>query len=107
MDALQAALQNMKGILDAIVTLRYQQLHIMERLNELSLGIRGQNTGKDIDHPPIAFPTAANHMAPFSDMLQALDAPQETFIHLGLAVRQKQDPTSTQLSLHHIVGILC
>ena len=41
----------------------------MEHLNELSLGIRGENTGQD--HPPVASLAMADHTASLSDMLQA------------------------------------
>ena len=45
----------------------------MECLDELSLGIRGQIMGKDKDCPPVASPTATDHMA------SMLDAPQTSF----------------------------
>ena len=79
--------------MDTIVALRDQQLRIMERLDELSSGIRGKNMGEHMDHPPVASPAAAAHMAPSLDILQALfDALQQTLVHLGLAVKQEQDP---------------
>ena len=64
----------------------------MERLNELSLDVRGQIMGEDKDHPPVASPTTADHMASTSDMLQTLfDVPHQTLVHLGPAIRWEQD----------------
>ena len=68
----QATLQNMQGILDAIVALKDQQLRIMEHLDVLSSGVRGQTMGKDMDHPLVASPAIADQMEPLSDALQAL-----------------------------------
>ena len=53
----QAAPQSIKGVLDAIVALRDQQVRIMERLDDLSLGIRGQTLGGDKDCLLVASPT--------------------------------------------------
>ena len=62
----------------------------MECLDELSLGVRGQNMGYDMDSLPVASLTAADHTVPSSDILWALfDMPQETLIHLSPAVRQE------------------
>ena len=69
----------------------------MERLDELSLGIGKQKTFENVDCPPVASPATADHMAPSSDVLQALfDTPQQTLVHLGLAVRQDQDPSLSE-----------
>ena len=76
------------------MALRDQQLCIMERLEELSLGIRGQTSGKDKDHPPVASPITTEHTASMMDMLQtSFDALWQTLVHLGPAVRWEQDPT--------------
>ena len=81
--------------MDAIVALRDQQLRIIERLNELSSDVRGQITGKDMDHSPVASPTAADWVAPSSETPQAsFDVPQEALIYLGTAVKQELDLTS-------------
>ena len=46
------------------------------------------------DHPPVAFPAAADHMAFLLDVLQAFfDGLQQTLVHLGLAVRWEQNPS--------------
>ena len=67
-------------------------MRIMERLDKLSLGIRGQNT--DEDHLPFASPATDDHTASSLDALQALfNAPRQTLVHLGPAVRQEQDPS--------------
>ena len=51
-------------------------MRIMEHLDELNSGIRGQNMGEDKDHPPVASPATADNMASMSDALQTLfDAP--------------------------------
>ena len=69
----------------------------MEHLDELSLGIRGHTMGEDKDHPPVASPTAADHMASISDILQTLfDVLWQILVHLGLAVRQEQDPSLSE-----------
>ena len=67
----------------------------MERLDELSLGVRGQTLGKDKDCPPVASPAATDHMASSMDAPQtSFDAlPWQTLVHLGLAIRWEQDPT--------------
>ena len=71
----------------------------MERLHQLSSGVRGQTMGEDIDHPTFASPTTAGQMAPSLDMLQALfDAPWETLIHLGPATKQEQDPNLSEFT---------
>ena len=44
---LNGILQDMLGILDAIVAIGYQQLHIIECLDEVYWGIRGQTIGGD------------------------------------------------------------
>ena len=41
----------------------------MERLDELSLGVRGQTLGKEKDYPLVASLAAADHMA------SSMDAP--------------------------------
>ena len=66
----------------------------MERLDELSLGVRGQTLGKDKSRPPVASPTTTDHMASLIDMPQtSFDAPWQTLVYLSLAVRWEQDPT--------------
>ena len=73
----------------------------MERLDKLSLGIREQNTGEDMDHPPVASPTTADHTAPSLDALQAsFDAPWQTLIHLSPTVKWEQDLNLSQFILH-------
>ena len=91
--------------MDAIVDLRGKQLRIMECLDKLSSGSRGQNKGKD--HPPVASPTAADHMAYMLDTPQTLfDMPQQTLVHLGLAIRWEQDPSlSKSNSRDHLLGV--
>ena len=69
----------------------------MEHPYELNSGVRGKITGKDKDHPPVASPTTADHMASMSDMKQAsFDAPCQTLFHLKLAVRWEQDPSLSE-----------
>ena len=69
----------------------------MERLDELSLSIRGQTMGKDKDCPLVAFPATADHMASTSNVLQiSFDVLKQTLVHLGLAVRQEQDPSLSE-----------
>ena len=66
----------------------------MERLDKLSLGVRGQTLSKDKDCPPVAYPAATDHMASSMDALKtSLDVPWQTLVHLGLAVRWEQYPT--------------
>ena len=73
----------------------------MERLDELSSGVRGQTTGKDMDHPPVASPTMADQAVPLSDVPRALfDAPWETLVHLSPAIRWEQDPTLSEFISH-------
>ena len=71
----------------------------MECLDELSLGVRGQITGKDKDCLPVASPTATiDHMASMSDAPQTLfDAPHQTLVHISPALRQEQDPSLSEL----------
>ena len=40
----------------------------MERLDELSSGVRGQTMGKDMVHPSVASPTVADQLATLLDM---------------------------------------
>ena len=50
--------------------------------------------GKDKGHPLVASLAATDHLASKSDMPQILfDMLQQTLVHLGLAVRQEQDPS--------------
>ena len=84
--------------MDAIVALRDQQLQIVERLDELSLGIRGQTLHEDKDCPPVASPATANHTASSMDALQTLfDVLCQTLVHLSPAVRLEQDPNLSEL----------
>ena len=41
----------------------------MERLDELSSGVRGKKMGEDKDCPPVASLATADHMASISDAL--------------------------------------
>ena len=96
--------------MDAIVALRDQQLHIMEHLDELSLDVRGKKIGKDKDCPPAASPTATDHTASSTDTPQtSFDAPWQTFVHLGPAVKREQDPSlSESISWDLLSGVpLC
>ena len=63
-------------------------MHIVEHLDELSLGARGQTLGKNKDHLLVASLTTTDHMASSTDVLQILfDAPQQTLLHLGPTAR--------------------
>ena len=54
-----------------------------------------------MDHPPVASPTAADQMAPLSDVPWALfDVLWETLIHLGPDIRQEQDLNSFKFASH-------
>ena len=69
----------------------------MERLDELSLGVRRQTSSEDKDHLPVASPTATDHTASSTDTLQtSFDASQHTLVYLSPAVRQEQDPSSSE-----------
>ena len=69
----------------------------MERLDKLSLGVLGQTLGKDKDCPPVASPTAANHMASTMEAPQtSFDAPRQTLVYLGPAIRWEQDHSSSE-----------
>ena len=69
----------------------------MERLDDLSLGVLGQTSGKDKDHPPVASPAAVDHTASSTDTPQAsVNAPRQTLVYLGPAVRQEQDPSMSE-----------
>ena len=73
----------------------------MECLDELSPGIRGKTTGKDMDHPPVTSPTTADQMAPLLDVQRAsFDVLWETLIYLTPAIKQEQDPTSSKFISH-------
>ena len=52
------------------MALRDQQLRIMERLDDLSLGVLGQTLGKDKECPPVASSTTIDHTASSVDMPQ-------------------------------------
>ena len=52
------------------MALRDQKLRIMERLDDLSLGVLGQTLGKDKEHPPVVSSAAVDHMASSVDMPQ-------------------------------------
>ena len=45
------------------MALRDQQLRIMERLDDLSLGVLGQTLGEDKERPPIASSATVDHTA--------------------------------------------
>ena len=73
-----------------------QQLRILECLDKLSSGVRGQTMGKDMDHPPAVSSAIADQPVTFMYALQAsFDAPWEALIPLYPTVRQEQDPTSS------------
>ena len=55
------------------MALRDQQLRIMERLDELSLGVLGQTLGKDRERLPVASSAAVDHTA------SSMDVPQTSF----------------------------
>ena len=79
------------------MALRDQQLRIMERLDDLSLGVLGQTSGEDKERPPIASSATIDHMALSVDMPQtSFDAPCQTLVHLGPAVRREQDPSTSE-----------
>ena len=53
--------------------------------------------GKDKDHPLVASLAATDHMGTTLDTLQTLfDAPHQIVVHLGRAVRQEHDPSSSE-----------
>ena len=55
--------------------------------------------GKDMDNPPAASLATADHLAPLSDMPQALfDMPWEAIVHLGPTIRYEQDPTLSKFT---------
>ena len=69
----------------------------MERLDDLSLGVLGQTLGKDKEHPPVVSSAAVDHTASSVDVLQtSFDVPHQTLVHLGPAVRQEQDPSTSE-----------
>ena len=73
----------------------------MEHLDELSLGVRGQIMGKDMDHPPVVSPIMANLATPLSNTLWALfDVPQEAFVYLRPTVRWEPNPASSEFTSH-------
>ena len=79
------------------MALRDQQLRIMECLDDLSLGVLGQTSGKDKERPPVASFAAIDHTASSVDMPQiSFDALHQTLVHLGLAVRWEQDPSTSE-----------
>ena len=55
------------------MALRDQQLRIMERLDDLSLGVLGQTLGKDKECPPVASSATIDHTA------LSVDTPQMSF----------------------------
>ena len=55
------------------MALRDQQLRIMERLDELSLGVLGQTLGKDRECPPVASSATIDHTP------SSVDVPQMSF----------------------------
>ena len=79
------------------MALRDQQLRIMERLDDLSLGVLGQTLGKDKERPPFASSATVDNLASSMDALQtSFDAPCQTLVHLGPAVRQEQDSSTSE-----------
>ena len=92
------------------MALRDQQLRIMERVDDLSLGVLGQTLGKDKECPPIASSAAINHTALSGDAPQmSFNAPHQTLVHFGPALRREQDPsTSESVSWEILPGVpLC
>ena len=82
----------------------------MERLDDLSLGILGQTSGKDKDCPPLASPATIDHTALSTDAPQiSFDAPCQTLVYLGPAVRQEQNPSSSESVSREILpgALLC
>ena len=82
----------------------------MERLDELSLGIRGKKMGEGKDCPPAASPAAVDYMASTLDVPQTLfDVPCQTLVHLGSAIRREEDPSlSESISRDLLLGVpLC
>ena len=66
------------------MALKDQQLRILEHLDKLFAGARGQTTSEDIDRPPIVSPAIADQASPSMDAPQALiDALQEALVYLG------------------------
>ena len=66
------------------MALKDQQLRILERLDKLISGARGQTTSDDMDRPPIVSLAIADQASPSMDTPQALiDALQEALVHLG------------------------
>ena len=69
----------------------------MKRLDELSLGVLGKTSGEDKEYPPIASSATVDHMASSMEAPQmSFDATHQTLVHLGPAVRQEQDPTTSE-----------
>ena len=69
----------------------------MEHLDELSLGVLGQNLGKDKDRPPVASPATTDHTASSMDVLQtSFDALPQTLVYLSPALRWEQDHSSSE-----------
>ena len=60
----------------------------MEHLDKLILGVRGEIMAKDKDHPPVASPATADHMASTLGVPQTLfDMPCQTLVYLSPAVK--------------------
>ena len=69
----------------------------MERLDDLSLGVLGQTLGKDKERPPVASSATIDDTALSVDGPQtSFDAPHQTLVHLGPAVRREQDPSTSE-----------
>ena len=70
------------------MALRDQWLQILERLDELSSGIRGQTMGIDMDHPLVVSLAMADKVAISTDALQALfNALWEALVPLSPTIR--------------------
>ena len=69
----------------------------MERLDDLSLGVLGQTLGKDKEHPPVVSSATIDHTASSMDAPQiSFNVPCQTLVHLSLAVRWEQDPSTSE-----------
>ena len=69
----------------------------MERLDDLSLGILGQTLGKEKERSPIVSSATIDHTASSMDAPKiSFNASCQTLVHLGLAVRQEQDPSTSE-----------
>ena len=79
------------------MALRDQQLRIMERLDDLSLGVLGQTLGEDNERLPAVSSATIDHTALSMDVPQtSFNVPHQTLVYLGPAVRREQDPSMSE-----------